>query len=370
MSGQKADPELAEPEASDLDTLEALEARGDVDALLEAARTARNAKDMQRCLACYEAAARLGSGDGHYAAALFYLGGQLVPQDFKKGTAHLRAAAEAGILSAKVYMANLYELGIHYAPDAEKADVWYRNAARTAGIEEDDDYPRKMADLGSARHYLELASDEKTTDDERSAWAKKARALGYQLKTKSGADLKPGTAAPSVPEPEPESAPAPVAVAVPKVEEKKKPEKKEATKEKEWLTPAAGVKAFAVEVLFMSAALATGFLLAEGAKILIAQQGALPILGTHAERAYGIAIALIGVLPALLVYKARTVAASIAAGAVTALIGFWLHGSPSGTWLHPRPFQVLVFALAGFLGCALALGVLGGAKSKKKGARG
>src|SRR5260221_9863732 len=85
MSEPKADPSVAEEsEGGDLDALEALESRGDVDALLEAARAARTAKDLARCLACYEAAARLGSGDAHFAAALFHLGGQAVPQDFKK----------------------------------------------------------------------------------------------------------------------------------------------------------------------------------------------------------------------------------------------------------------------------------------------
>lgn len=356
MSGPKAEAEASPDLAEDSEQ--------DVEALLAAAREARTNKDMKKCLELYEAAAQLGSGDGHYAAALFYLGGQIVAQDFKKGTSHLRAAAEAGILSAKIYMANLYELGIHYAPDAEKADVWYRNAARAAEIEEGEDYARKMADIGSARHYLELASDESTTEDDRAAWGKKARALGYQLKTRSQPDVVPPststlTSAPVIPVPEKkvEEAPAPVA------KKPEPPKKKPAT----WFTPIAGIKAFAVEVLFMGAALATGFLATEGAKILIQQQGALPILGNHAERAYGIAIALIGILPALLVYRARTVAASIGAGAVTAAIGFWLHGSPKGTWLEPRPFQILVFALAGFLGCALALGMLDGAKPAKKG---
>lgn len=362
MSEPKADPQQAEE--SDLDALEALEARGDALALLEAARAARTAKDMARCLACYEAAARLDSGDGHYAAALFHLSGQIVPQDFKKGTTHLRAAAEAGILSAKVYVANLYELGIHYAPDAEKADVWYRSAARAAGIEEEPgttEYARKMAELGCARHYLELAADEATTDDERAAWARKARALGYQLKSKSGHDHAPPSTSTSAPVPDP----APVA----ETEKPKPPEKKAPTPKKPttWLTPLLGLRAFAVQLLFTGAALATGFLGAEGAKILIADRGALPILGTHPERMYGIALAFIGVLPALLVYRARTIAAAIAAGAVTSSIGFWLHGSPSGTWLQPRPLQVLAFALAGFLGCALVLGILGGAKPPKKG---
>lgn len=363
MSEPKADPSAAEAEESEIDSLEAMEARGDALGLLEAARTARTEKDMAKCLACYEAAARLDSGDAHYAAALFHLGGQIVTQDFKKGTSHLRAAAEAGILNAKVYMANLYELGIHYAPDAEKADVWYRSAARAAGIEESaEDYARQMAELGAARYYLELAADEKTTDEQRNTWARKARTLGYQLKTKSGADLAP----PSVSQPQqtelPTPAPEPPKVEPPKPVEKKK----EPAKKPTWLTPWLGLRAFGITLLFMGAALATGFLGTEGARILIADHGPLPILGAHPERVYGIAIALIGIFPALLVYRGRTVAASLGAGIVTAAAGFWLHGSPSGTWLQPRAFQVMAFALAGFLGAAATFGIFGGAKPPKK----
>ena len=367
MSEPRPEPSTAEAEESEIDSLEAMEARGDIEGLLEAARTARTEKDMAKCLACYEAAARLGSGDAHYAAALFHLGGQIVTQDFKKGTSHLRAAAEAGILNAKVYMANLYELGIHYAPDVEKADVWYRSAARAAGIEESaEDYARQMAELGAARYYLELAADEKTTDDERAVWARKARTLGYQLKTKSGADFAPPSVSqpqtasqPDVPKPEPAK------VEPPKpVEKKKEPAKKPPT----WLTPWHGLRAFGIALLFMGAALATGFLGTEGARILIAEHGPLPVLGAHPERAYAIAIALIGVFPALLVYRGRTVAAALGAGIVTAAAGFWLHGSPSGTWLQPRAFQVLAFALAGFLGAAMTFGIFGGAKPPKKGA--
>ena len=93
-------------------------------------------RDLTKCLACYREAAALGSAEAEYAVALFLLSGGSVPQDLKEGAARLRSAADKGDLGAKVYLANLYELGVHYARDPEKADVWYRSAARGAGIQE------------------------------------------------------------------------------------------------------------------------------------------------------------------------------------------------------------------------------------------
>jgi len=364
MSDPKRD---VEQEETDLDALEALEARGDVAALLEEAKAARTNKDMRRCLACYEAAARLGSGDANYATALFYLTGQIVPLDVKKGATHLRAAAEAGVLQAKVYVGNLYELGVHYAADAEKADVWYRSASRQAAIEEEPgtlEHAKRMADLGCVRFYLELSENESTTEEERAGWARKARTLGYQLRTKStpDADRMSEVPVPSLIHPPVEAPPqAKPEASPPQAKVKKEKPKPKVT----WLTPIAGVKAIAVQLLFLVAALATGFLGTEGAKILIADRGALPIIGTQPERMYGIALLLIGLVPGLLVYRARTMAAALGATFIAGGIGFWLHGSPKGTLLDPRSLQVLVFVLAGYVGSLLILGILGGAKPKK-----
>lgn len=361
MSGPKPDEKTEE--GAEVDSLEALEARGDVDTLLAEAKAARAARDMLRALAFYEAAARLGNGEANYATALFHLTGQTGSIDLKKGSAHLRAAAEAGILPAKVYMGNLYELGIHFQADPEKADVWYRSAARQAAIEEEWgtlDHQKRMAELGCVRFFLALENDASIKKEEKSAWEKKARTLGYQLKQRTSMvpseplpmpdrmSLKPEEPKPEAKKPEP------------KKEAKKEPPKEEKKPSRFW-TPWAGTKAFFVELLFLAAALASGHLIAEGSKMVT-----LPIIGAHPERAYMIALALLGVLPAFLVYRGRTVIAALGAAAATAGIGFYLHGSPKGTFLDPRIVQILAFGLAGWLGALLVLGIFGGAKRPKK----
>src|SRR5258708_5675977 len=125
-----------EGDALDLD---GLKKRGDVKGLLTLAKAYRSGqapggRDMKRCYAAYQAAAELGSPDAEYAVALFCMSGGIVAQDLKEGATRLRAAAEKGSVPAKVYLGNLYELGIHYKADPEKADVWYRNAARGARL--------------------------------------------------------------------------------------------------------------------------------------------------------------------------------------------------------------------------------------------
>ena len=159
--------ELAES-APDPDDLEALRTQGDVPGLLALAKAFRagtrpGGRDMSKCLEAYRAAAELGSAEAEYAVALFYMnGGTVVPQDLKEGTMRLRSAAEKGSVPAKVYLGNLYELGIHYKADAEKADVWYRNAGRGAKIEGEQgsaEWNRALADLGCARHVLALTRE-------------------------------------------------------------------------------------------------------------------------------------------------------------------------------------------------------------------
>ena len=407
MSDPRPEARPDEGEQADIDSLEALEARGDAPGLLARAKEARAQKDMAVCLACYEAAARLGSGEAHYAAALFYLSGQVVAQDTKRGTTHLRAAAEAGVLPARVYLGNLYELGIHYAADPEKADVWYRSAARAAGIADDmeeEERAKRLADLGCVRAYLELAGDESASEEERAAWAKKARALGYGLKVREEAAARA-----SAPPPESFLATVPEAAVAtkdaakasrpaapktleeleaqgtkkaaldkgapadakdakkpePKKPEPKKPEPKKPAGPSRF-TPALGLRAFLLEVIFLATGVAAGWLGMEGARMLIASRGALPVIADQPERALAILVALVGVLPALLVYKARTFVAALGAAAVAAGVGFWLHGTPTGTWLASRALQVSGFAAAGFLAALLVFGFFGGAKPPKK----
>src|SRR6185369_12101114 len=163
-----AEDEGAEGEANDASTdpfdLEALKRSSDIEGLLTLAKayragTAPGGRDLKRCLETYRAAAELGSPDAEFAVALFCMTGGVVAQDWKEGTTRLRSAAEKGSVPAKVYLGNLYELGIHYKADPEKADVWYRNAGRTARVEAEpdtDEYTQALAELGGARHVLAL----------------------------------------------------------------------------------------------------------------------------------------------------------------------------------------------------------------------
>ena len=119
-------------------SVEELAALGDVDALLDIARVYRAgsatvARDLKKCFEAYSAASLLGNADAEHATALFHLSGGVVPEDVVAAARLFRSAADKGHLPSKVYVANLYELGIHYRADPEKADVWYRNAARAAG---------------------------------------------------------------------------------------------------------------------------------------------------------------------------------------------------------------------------------------------
>src|SRR5438270_8831525 len=121
------DPKPDEEEAADDAPIG--EGPADVVGLLALAKayrtgTAPGGRDMKKCLETYRAAADLGSAEAEYAVALFHLTGGVVPQDLKEGATRLRAAAEKGSVAAKVYLGNLYELGIHYKADPEKADVW------------------------------------------------------------------------------------------------------------------------------------------------------------------------------------------------------------------------------------------------------
>ncbi|MCW5837213.1 MAG: sel1 repeat family protein, partial [Labilithrix sp.] len=188
------DPEASADEALSGDALDldGLRARGDVSGLLALARAYRSGgapggRDMARCFEAYRVAAELGSADAEYAVALFCMTGGVVAQDLKEGAARLRAAADKGSVPAKVYVGNLYELGIHYKADPEKADVWYRNAARGAGIDASPgsaEYAEALAELGCARYVLALVESGAVDGDDRARLLQRARAHGYGLRMK------------------------------------------------------------------------------------------------------------------------------------------------------------------------------------------
>src|SRR5262249_20198174 len=161
----------------------------DVEGLLTLAKAYRagtgpGGRDLGRCLEAYRAAAEAGSADAEFAVALFCMTGSVVTQDLKEGATRLRSAAEKGSGPAKVYLGNLYELGIHYKADREKADVWYRNAARGARVTaepDSDEYNQALADLGCVRYALALTEQGTLDEAEKERLLQRARAHGYGL---------------------------------------------------------------------------------------------------------------------------------------------------------------------------------------------
>ena len=410
----EADESEAEEPAADAYDLDALRARGDVPALLALAKayragTAPTGRDLTRCLAAYRAAAELGSAEAEYAVALFTInGGTVVPQDLKEGTVRLRSAAEKGSVPAKVYLGNLYELGIHYKADPEKADVWYRNAARAAHIEAEpgsDDFHRALADLGCARHVLLLTRGPSLDDGEKQRLLARAKAHGYGLRVREEAALEGDRAtfigalasaegAPAAPT----ATPPPVAVDLGRERKDTSPETKQAKQkvEAKLLPPppkpvdpavkaaeervarlkkresaarnqrvAAALGAFGYALLFALAGVGAGYAATLGAAELATHGHPLPVLGNRTRLVFPMVLALVGVLPTWLVYRFGTVLKAVALGALVGGLGWVAWGTGRYAYHGDRPLQSLLFGLSGFLAGLLVLGLLGGAKHGK-----
>jgi hypothetical protein len=375
--------------------VERLAAAGDVDSLLALARAHRAGegsipRDLARCLAAYRAAGALGNAEAKYSVALFLLAGGVVPQDLKAGATELRAAADGGSTPAKIYLANLYEQGVHYKADQEKADVWYRSAARAAGVKAEPgsrDYTRALAELGSVRHGLELFADPATAEGEKGVIGKKMKAYGWQLRLRDPAasDPPPPSATPSAPAP----APVPVPVPAPAAAEKQakpgaKPEKpaakpapkpdkpeKPAPKPRRGagsFTPKLGLVAFLVATLFVAVGWGAGVLLAGGAQELLARGQPLPLpIGDHLALVLPAAVAAIGVLPGILLYRAGTFARALGVAALAAIGGYAAHTVPGGAFLPSIELQTTAFAVAAYLASLLVLGLFGGSRLKPPG---
>lgn len=421
-SPQERDPyeadesELGEGEvAPDPNDLDAMRTQGDVPGLLALAKAFRagslpGGRDMARCLEAYRAAAELGSAEAEYAVALFHMnGGTVVAQDLKEGTMRLRAAAEKGSVPAKVYLGNLYELGIHYKADAEKADVWYRNAARGAKVEGEPGSPewnRALADLGCARHVLALTREATVDEDEKARLLARAKVHGYGLRIRD--DASDGDRATFVNAladsagPTATSAPQPAAAVelAPRERKDTSPEtgnakrKAEASRTKtdppraldaaaqaaaERAERAAKKKAdergaarsvalaaFGYALLFVLAGVGAGYAASLGARELVAHGHALPGLGHKTHLVFPIVLGVVGVLPAWLVYKLGAVLKALVLGGVGAGLGWVAWGTGQGAFHGDRPLQSLAFGLAGFLAGLLVLGLVGGAKQPRQ----
>ena len=409
--------EAAGPDAYDLD---GLQKQGNVPGLLALAKayragTAPGGRDMAQCLEAYRAAAALGSAEAEYAIALFYMnGGTVVPQDLRQGTLHLRTAAEKGSIPAKVYLGNLYELGINYKADSEKADVWYRNAARGARVEAEpgtDEYTRGLADLGCARYALLLSRDPSASEDDKNRVLARAKAHGWGLRIRE--DITEGdrptfvhalataesSAATATPPPvavdvagganatrveprqrkdtSPETAQAkrraeeahaktdppkapvdPAAAAA--AEKADRLAKKRAAERSEKMRGA--LAAFGYALLFALAGAGAGYAATLGARELVAHGHVLPLVGTKTRLVFPIVLGLVGVLPAWLVYRLGTLVKALGLGAVAGGIGWVAWGTGQYAFHGDRPLQALAFALSGFLAGLFVLGLIGGAK--------
>lgn len=386
--------------------------------------TAPGGRDMKKCLESYRAAAALGSAEAEYAVALFSMnGGTVVAQDLKEGTTALRSAAEKGSVAAKVYLGNLYELGIHYKADPEKADVWYRNAARSAAVEAEQGTPEwttAMAELGCARHALVLAAGA-VEEEEKTRILARARAHGYGLRIRTAAHASDGDRATFVDAlagaelgvPPTGSAramtgtPPPVAVDVPghagrerkdtspetrrakdKVEERAKsipppaaPAKTLTASERASLERAdraakkaaaersarisGALAAFGYALLFMLAGVGAAYAAALGARELVGHGHVLPGLGKNTRYVFPIVVGVVGVLPAWLVYRFGTFVKGLLAGAVIGGIGWVAWGTGRAVFHSDRQVQALAFGLVGFLVGLLVLGLLGGTKQSR-----
>jgi hypothetical protein len=364
-----------------------LEAAGDVEGLLARARAYRAGsppfpRDLRKCFEAYAAAARLGSADAEYAVALFLVNGGPVPQDLKEGATRLRAAAERGSVPAKVFLGNMYELGIHYRADPEKADVWYRNAARSAGVSDapgTDAHTRELAELGCARHALAVAERGGADEDTKARLLGRARAHGYGLrvKTDEAAAPEPTAGATDAPTRATRDASAMVgALTEAEASDVVVPERAEGRghlKKSRGAAPenreAGGrghvsnaLAAFGYALLFLLAGVGAAYAAWHGARELVAHGTPLPLFGTRTDQVFPAVLGLIGVLPSLLVYRLGTFVKAVLAAGVMAGVG-WISWGTGQAVLHAaRPVQALAFALPGFVAALLVLGLVDGVK--------
>ncbi len=367
--------------------LAALEADGDIDALLGIAKEARKG-DLPLARAAYEAAGRLGSGDALYALALIRF------QAGDEGTAKvsLREAADSGHLLARIHLANLYETGAVYTQDAEKATNWYRMAARSAGIDMDsEDGRRRLAELGGIRATRALDEAGALGDDEREKLLRKARLHGARTVAVSGPgeatrptettndndnalvsarlpaerDAPLSTEAsggPSIRAARQQSAPA-------KVPAKTAPSKAEPTRKKA-ATPRPKGHGSAVDglfatlwtTLFAAGGLGAGFAVRAGVAELYAKGEAIPVYGTHAEYIFPSVALTVTFLPSFLFFRGATVLKALPIGAIGYAVG--VHLASGQMRVIPTDLLPTVLGAAAFLGAALGFGLFGGAKPR------
>jgi len=370
--------------------------QGDVEGLLALAQDYRTGdgeadKDLSKCLDCYLAAAELGDAEGAYAGALFHITGMAVERDVPRGVSLLRKAAGQGHLDAKVYLGNIYYLGIHYEPDDEKADVWYRSAARAAGVEHEPDtveFTRAMAEVGAARECDQVLGDSEIPKEDRVAFLRKAKALGLgefkrqqqREKEAAAAEAAEAAAAEAVSEERPSSdsleideaeraaAKMVAARAATADGEKKKQgdqDKKAEKKKKSSWTVGAGLLAFIGATVFFSAAAVAGYFATPGVEGALPEGLEIPVLVTAQNLCFTAALVLFGLVPTFFLYRAGTVIFATFIAAAAGAGGFFLHLMVvPADFLAERPHQAIAFAVGGYLLVAFFAGLRGGTRRK------
>lgn len=371
-------------------SIDELVAREDVEGLMELAAahrvgTPHAERSLFDALQCYEAASRLGSAEAEYHVGRAHFAGVGVTADPAEGAKRIRSAAQRGELRAKVFVANLYEMGLVYAADADKADVWYRNVARAAGVEADPEseaYELAMAELGCVRYCLTLVADEALPKKDRAFYLKKAKAMGYAQKlaelraekaraqaardeaardeaARSEAAQREAaqkTTAVEEPEAAAESAEAPAAEG-----EEKGEEERDALLGERW-TFGWGSLAFLAASFFAAASVAAGGLAWEGSVALARAGRAVPYVEGRHWLVYLATVIALGVLPATAAYRGRVVAMAAALGGALATGGFYLYDAQPLLW--DRVAQATAGGLVGFLGLLFFLGLLGGTRAR------
>lgn len=328
--------------------------------LLTAARTARSNRDLARAHVLYGEAASLGSTDADYALGVFALAGQVVARDPKAGALHLRRAADAGHLQARVHLANALDTGtIAGHPEPERAALFVRGVARAlglAGTEAPDDQ-RALAEAGLGRFLAEISD---ATYEESTRWSKRARALGFGRRSPASDPELPPL---EVTQPQEMPAPVPAEPAPPKTKTK-------TARRAQPSGPSAGEVAAAAgfALLFLVAGWGVAFGSVQAAHAALEQGTQLPLLGARAELLWPLAVGIVGVVPATLFYRGGAFVRALGVGAIAAFAAFMLHGTGTLVVLQARELQALALGSAAFWVALLVLGFFGGAKASKKNA--
>lgn len=372
-------PDSTAPITKSLDDLVELE---DVDGLLALARAHRlgnrgKERDLAQCYQALSAAAELGSAEAAFRSALFHLSGVVVNEDVTEGLSRLRSAAKSGSERARLYLANVYELGIGRDPAPDKAGVWYRGVARALGIEVDEDDPeyiRAMAELGSIRHVRVVLKDEQIPKRDRLGYLRQAKPLGYALLQRNrkleeaerrSIELEVERTMKEA-EAEAKAAVAKKAEAEKAAEKKAEPETKKEPKPKDPDAIPMGERmmAFVLTLLCIGVGIGAGVGLTAYLQPQIAAGEALPVIGHHHQLIVPLTV-VASLIPASLFYAWRTLALAVVGAGALAFGGSVVWKQPAGALFADRLMQAEVFGVVGLVVLLFLLGLAGGTRKRR-----